>query len=170
MSDRDTPLPLRLESFTQDGSPPSDEVCLTYEQRTRSRLAVRLQSGREALILLPRGKVVRGGDCLRAHDGSVVRVVAAAEPLLEARVQDPTLLARAAYHLGNRHVAVEVRAHSLRIAHDPVLGALLAQLGLTPVGIEEPFEPESGAYGHGHAHVAGAHARPPLIHEYHSHE
>lgn len=160
---------LQLQACPHEESQPSDEVRLTYEQRTRSRLAVRLQGGREAVILLPRGRVMRGGDLLRAQDGSVVRVIAAAEPLLEAHVQDPKLLARAAYHLGNRHVAVEVREQSLRIAHDAVLGTLLAQLGLTPLSIEEPFEPESGAYGHGHAHVSGAHARAPFIHEFHSH-
>jgi len=94
-------------------------------------------------------------------------VVAAPEPLLEVRTEDATLLARAAYHLGNRHVPVEVRERALRIARDPVLGSLLTQLGLDIEEIEAPFEPESGAYGHSHAHVPGAHAAAPTIHEFH---
>jgi urease accessory protein len=162
---------MRLEACpSEDPAPFTDEVQLTYDERVRSRLAVRLASGREAVIVVPRGKVMRGGDRLRGDEGSIVRVVAASEPLLEARAEDTTLLARAAYHLGNRHVAVEVHARSLRIADDPVLGALLRQLGLDPVRIEAPFEPESGAYGHGHAHVGGAHAYAPVIHEYHGHD
>jgi urease accessory protein len=163
--------PLRLEALMDTvGSEPTDAVRLTYDERVRSRFAVQLESGRDAVIVTPRGRVMRGGDCLRAEDGSIVRVVAAPEPLLEVRVEDPALLARAAYHLGNRHVAVEVRPQSLRIAEDPVLSTLLRQLGLNPIRIEAPFEPESGAYGHGHAHVAGGHAITPLIHEYHSHD
>ncbi len=118
--------------------------------------------------MLPRGRVMRGGDQLRGDDGTVVEIIAATERLLEAQAHDATQLARAAYHLGNRHVAVEVRDGALRIADDPVLATLLRQLGLDPQIVEAPFEPESGAYGSTHAHLHGEHAEPK-IHEYHHH-
>jgi urease accessory protein len=162
-----TSTPVRLQVSPQELGQPSDAVHLTYEQRVRSRLAVQLESGRDATIILPRGRVMRGGDRLRGDDGTVVEIVAAAEPLLEAQIEDARQLARAAYHLGNRHVAVEVRDGALRIARDPVLGPLLLQLGLAPEEIEAPFEPESGAYGHSHAHVSGPHAAASMIHEFH---
>jgi urease accessory protein len=165
-----TAMPLRLRASPHDLEAPSDSVQLTYEQRVRSRLAVQLASGRDATIVLPRGRVLRGGDRLRGDDGTVVEIQAAPELLLEAHVHDATLLARAAYHLGNRHVAVEVRERALRIARDPVLGRLLTQLGLDTEQIEAPFEPESGAYGHTHAHAASPEAAAPMIHEfYHPH-
>jgi urease accessory protein len=167
MTASSTSTPVRLQVSPQELGQPSDAVHLTYEQRVRSRLAVQLESGRDATIVLPRGRVMRGGDRLCGEDGTVVEIVAAPEPLLEAPIEDARLLARAAYHLGNRHVAVEVRERSLRIARDPVLGGLLLQLGLVPEEIEAPFEPESGAYGHSHAHVSGAHAAVPMIHEFH---
>jgi urease accessory protein len=81
-------------------------------------------------------------------------------------VADDALLARAAYHLGNRHVAVELRAHGLRVARDAVLERLLRGLGLAPVCVDAPFEPEGGAYGHSHAHLGDAARLAPVIHEY----
>jgi len=165
-----TAISVLLQASPHELEQPSDSVQLTYEQRVRSRLAVQLASGRDATIILPRGRVLRGGDRLRGDDGTVVEVVAAPELLLEARVHDVTLLARAAYHLGNRHVAVEVHERALRIARDTVLSSLLRQLGLNTEEIAAPFEPESGAYGQSHAHAPGAPAAAPRIHEFHHHE
>src|SRR5262245_49196342 len=91
-------------------------LALAFESRCRSRLRATLESGEEAGIFLPRGTVLRGGDRLLANDGRIVEVVSAAEKLMEARSDDPLLLARAAYHLGNRHVAVELRKGRLRFA------------------------------------------------------
>ena len=88
----------------------SDTVALPYETRCRTRLRVTLASGREAGIVLPRSEKLRHGDCLQAEDGSVVRVIAAEESLLEAKANELLTLTRAVYHLGNRHVPVQMPA------------------------------------------------------------
>jgi len=138
-------------------------LTLPFELRCRSRLRARLDDGREAALFLPRGEVLRGGDLLQAEDGTAVRVVAAPEPVSTARADDPLLLTRAAYHLGNRHVALQVDQGCLRYLHDHVLDDMVRSLGLQ-VGIEQaPFEPEPGAYrdaqlngnGHGHEQTHG---------------
>jgi urease accessory protein len=159
-------MPLRLEPSSDAGAASADRLCLTYEQRTRSRLLVRLDSGAEAAVVLPRGTHLRDGDRLQADDGRVVVVAAAPEPLLEVRIDDASRLARAAYHLGNRHVAVQICDGALRIADDAVLERMLANLGLAPYRIAAPFEPEGGAYGHSHAHAANGSRLAPIIHEY----
>jgi urease accessory protein len=157
---------LRIEARAARDAPVSDGVRLTFEERTRARLPVRLEGGAEAALALPRGAPLRHGDRLLASDGRVVEVLAAAEPLLHVAVPDAALLARAAYHLGNRHVAVELRPGALRVAADGVLERLLRGLGLEPVRVEAPFEPEGGAYGQAHAHAADAARLAPVIHEY----
>jgi urease accessory protein len=157
---------LRIEARAEPAAPASDRVRLTFEERARGRLVVRLESGLEAALALPRGATLRHGDRLLASDGRVVEVLAASEALLHVEIHDATLLARAAYHLGNRHVAVELRAGSLRVAPDAVLERLLRGLGLVPVRIDAPFEPEGGAYGHSHAHLGDAARLAPVIHEY----
>lgn len=135
------------------------EVTLTYDQRVRSRLRVRLDDGREAGILLPRGETLRDGDCLASEDGMVVRVRAAAERLSVAIADDALLLARACYHLGNRHLPLQIGEGRLAYLHDHVLDDLVRGLGLTVTVVDAPFEPEPGAYGglgarrgHGHHH------------------
>ncbi len=158
--------PLRLKPSSDPSAAVADRLCLTYEQRTRSRLLVRLDSGAEAAVVLPRGTHLRDGDRLQAEDGRVVVVVAARESLLEARIDDATRLARAAYHLGNRHVAVQICDGALRISDDTVLERMLANLDLAPFRIDAPFEPEGGAYGHSHAHTADSARLAPIIHEY----
>ena len=158
--------PLRLEACSQPSAPASDRVRLTCEQRTRGRLPVRLESGLEATLALPRGGVLRHGDRLLADDGRIVEVLAAAEPLLEVAAADAVALARAAYHLGNRHVAVEVRDGGLRVARDAVLERLLRGLGLEPVAVDAPFDPEGGAYGQSHSHLGDTNRLAPVIHEY----
>lgn len=138
-------------------TPSVAEVTLTYDQRVRSRLRVRLDDGREAGILLPRGETLRDGDCVASEDGMVVRVRAASERLSVATAGDPVLLARACYHLGNRHLPLEIGEGSLAYLHDHVLDELVRGLGLAVRVVDAPFEPEPGAYGglgarHGHGH------------------
>jgi urease accessory protein len=137
-------------------------VTLSFDQRRRSRMLVRLDDGREAAVLLPHGSAVRDGDRLRV-DGSdgCVAVRAAAETLSIAHTADPHLLTRAAYHLGNRHVPVVIGAGWLAYEHDHVLDDLVRELGLTVDTRVAPFEPEGGGYrGDGAAggHRHGAHA------------
>ena len=158
--------PLRIEAHADRTAVASDRVSMTFEQRTRARLVVQLDSGAEAAIALPRGTALRPGDRLCASDGRIVAVVAAREPLLEVEVTDPVLLARAAYHLGNRHVAIELGGGRLRVARDAVLERLLRGLGLDPLPVDAPFEPEGGAYGRAHMHLGDTGHRAPVIHEY----
>ena len=129
-------------------------LTLPLEKRLRSRLRATLDDGGDAGIFLPRGQTLRHGDLLAADDGTVVRICAAPEVLSEVRVDDPSLLARACYHLGNRHVALQIEAGRLCYLHDHVLDEMLRGLGLQPTCTEAPFEPEPGAYG-GHSHAHG---------------
>ena len=128
------------------------ELALPFELRQKTRLRTTVVGGEEIGLFLERGTVLRDGEFLQADDGRVVRVAAAAEDLLEVRCADPQTLARAAYHLGNRHVAVQVAGDSLRLQPDHVLRQMLVGLGLVVGDIEAPFEPEAGAYSHGHQH------------------
>jgi urease accessory protein len=146
----------------------TEQLPLPFEKRCKSRLRTKLASGEECGLFLERGGVLRGGDKLLGKDGRVVAVVAAPESLLEAVSNDPLQLARAAYHLGNRHVAVQLLAGSLRFAQDHVLGEMLRGLGLPVSKIEAPFEPEAGAYGAhgGHGHSADGEGRGPRIHDH----
>lgn len=148
-----------------------ERLTLPFEFRSKFRLRARLDSGEEAGLFLERGGVLRGGDKLLGADGRVVEVIAAPEAVLDARTDDPVRLAQAAYHLGNRHVPVQVGAGFLRFGHDPVLGEMVRGLGLAVRAIEAPFEPESGAYGghgghaHPHGHSADGEGRGPRIHD-----
>lgn len=131
-------------------------LTLSFEQRQKSRQRVRLDSGEEAGLDLPRGTLLRGGDGLRAEDGRMIEIRAAAEPVTTAYSGEPRLLCRAAYHLGNRHVALEIGDGWVRYLADHVLDAMVAALGLRAVHEQAAFEPEGGAYpgsapgGHGH--------------------
>ena len=133
---------------------------LPFQLRSKSRLRTALVSGEEVGLFLERGSVLRGGELLLADDGRVVEVVAADETVSVVRSDDPQQLMRAAYHLGNRHVALQVGAGWLRYLHDHVLDELVRGLGLAVSVEDAPFEPEAGAYGHGahamlHAHGPG---------------
>jgi urease accessory protein len=136
-----------------------ETLSLSFDRRARSRQRVTLDGGSEALLMLPRGTVLRGGDVLAGSDGNTVRIWAAAEPVSTAASDDPATLLRGAYHLGNRHIAVQVGPGWLRYLHDHVLDDMLRGLGLEVGFAELPFEPEAGAYGpagsHSHEHGAG---------------
>ena len=128
-------------------------LVLPFELRQKSRLRTVAEGGEEVGLFLDRGTLLRGSDWLQADDGRVVRVVAADEDLQEARCADAEGLARAAWHLGNRHAAVQVGVGWLRFAADEVLAAMLRGLGATVQPVRAPFEPEGGAYAGGpHAH------------------
>ena len=130
-------------------------VTLPFDTRQKSRFRAQLDSGEEIGVILPRGTVLREGDCLGNENGELqVRVRAADEAVSTVRVDDGLLLARAAYHLGNRHVPLQITANYLRYQHDHVLDDMLKQMGLDVVCEQAPFEPEAGAYsgGHGHHH------------------
>jgi urease accessory protein len=127
-------------------------LVLPFDMRQKSRLRATLTSGEEVAIVLPRGQVLRGGDWVVASDGRVIEVEAQREKVLHVLCAAPQLLIRAAYHLGNRHVPVQVGEGWLRIAPDHVLEEMLKGLGATTMHTEAPFEPEAGAYGGHHRH------------------
>lgn len=134
-------------------------VELDWDVRQKSRFDATDSTGRVIGVFLPRGTVVRGGDVLVAEDGSLVAVKAAAQPVLVVRhcAEHGSAfdLLRAAYHLGNRHVALELKPDHLKIEPDHVLADMLRQMHLIVSEETAPFEPETGAYaaaGHGHEH------------------
>jgi urease accessory protein len=149
---------LLIESFAPADAVPAGTLTLSFELRAKCRLRTHLDSGEEVGLFLPRGTILRGDDLLAGNDGRVVRVQSAAEDVIEVRSADALLIARAAYHLGNRHVAVEVQPGLLRLAADHVLAQMLTGLGLDVIAAKAPFEPEAGAYGGQPAHHAHAHA------------
>ena len=144
---------------------PGGELRLPFELRQKSRQRARLTSGEEVAIELPRGEVMRGGDWVIASDGRAIEVVAEVESVLHVECDSPQALARAAYHLGNRHVPVQVGDGWLRITADHVLARMLEGLGARITAMESAFEPEAGAYGahHRHDNVSGHGGR---IHEF----
>jgi urease accessory protein len=156
---------LTVSSITRTSGRADARLVLTFDLRQRSRLLATLDSGEEIGLTLPRGTVLRGGDRLQASDGRVVEVVAAPEQVSIVRTADARQLARAAYHLGNRHVAVQVTSDSLRFLRDHVLDEMLRGQGLLVESDVLPFEPEGGAYSshhghshdHGHSHGHGSH-------------
>lgn len=149
---------LLIHEKFQGDSPFTDTLTLPYDQRQRSRQRVVLDSGREAGLFLPPGTMLRPGELLRADSGAVILVRAAPELVTTARTSDPLRLARACYHLGNRHVPVQVGPGWVRYIHDHVLDQMVVQLGLKIYGERAVFEPEAGAYsGAGHGAQARAH-------------
>ncbi|MEB3338276.1 MAG: urease accessory protein UreE [Leptolyngbyaceae bacterium] len=135
-------------------------LALTAEERTRSRHRFETSDGQAVYLHLPRGTVLRDGDLLQAEidehhpdrQPPLVRIIAKPEPVLTVTTTDPLDLLRAAYHLGNRHIPLEISTTYLRFLPDPVLQSMLEHLGLQVIPEELPFEPELGAYGHQHAH------------------
>ena len=137
-------------------------VELDWDVRQKSRFAATDSAGRELGIFLPRGTLVRGGDVLVAEDGSMVRVIAAPQPVLVIthcqHHGTPVDLTRAAYHLGNRHVPIELQPDHLKIEPDHVLADMLRAMHLIVTEQNMAFEPEGGAYAAGHGgHSHGAH-------------
>ena len=137
-------------------------VELDWDVRQKSRFAATDSQGRAIGVFLPRGTLLRGGDVLVAEDGSLIRVIAAPQTVLRitpcAVHGSPFDLTRAAYHLGNRHVPIELTPEHLQIEPDHVLADMLRAMHLTVVELQAPFEPEGGAYAaHGHGHHQAHH-------------
>jgi urease accessory protein len=132
---------------------------LDWDVRQKSRFDATDSTGRTLGVFLARGRVVRGGDVLVAEDGSLIRVIAAPQPVMRVTAcpehGGPVDLPRAAYHLGNRHVPLEVKADHLQFEPDPVLAGMLRAMHLIVKAVDAPFEPEGGAYAasHGHSHA-----------------
>ena len=143
-----------------------EQLSLPFELRQKSRLRTKLASGEEARLFLEHGSILRGGDCLRANDGRIVLVVAADEELMEAKCVTPFQLVRAAYHLGNRHVPVQIGDGWLRFQTDDVLAQMLRGLNATVSKVSAPFEPEAGAYAGGHHHHSMDAKHSGIIHEF----
>ncbi|HAA33122.1 MAG TPA: urease accessory protein UreE [Cyanobacteria bacterium UBA8553] len=132
--------------------PVSFTLSLTAEERTRTRHRLETPDGQGLYLRLPRGTVLYDGDLLQSDSSNiVVRIVAKPEPVLTVTSQTTVDLLRASYHLGNRHVPLEVTPNYLRLSPDPVLQAMLEQLGVEVKEEVVPFQPEVGAYGHGHS-------------------
>jgi urease accessory protein len=142
-------------------------VELDWDVRQKSRFDATDSAARVLGVFLARGSVVRGGDVLVAEDGSLVRVVAAAQPVLRvtpcSEHGGPADLPRAAYHLGNRHVPLEVRPDHLQLEPDPVLADMLRSMHMIVREVSAPFEPEGGAY------AAGATSHHHHGHDHHDH-
>lgn len=151
------------------------ELVLPFDLRQKSRLRTTLADGEEVGLFLDRGRVLRDGDCLQAEDGRVVRVRSRAEKVLHVICENDAQLVRVAYHLGNRHVALQVGEGWVRIAADEVLADMIRGLGARVEYLEAAFEPEAGAYGgHHHAHAGdehgagahGGHGHRGVIHQF----
>ena len=123
-----------------------DILTLPHVLRERSRQLARLDSGREVGLFLPRGTVLRDGDTLLAEDGTRILVRATDEPLSEAVFPDDLAMAKACFHLGNRHVPLEISEGRVRYIHDPVVDDMLRSMGFTVGSLMAPFHPEAGAY------------------------
>lgn len=142
----------KLEHHHAD-STVDDMAALSFDLRQKSRIRVTLQSGEEAALFMQRGTILRGGDLLRADSGAIIKVIAADQAVMKVTADTSLVLTRAAYHLGNRHVPLEIGDGWLTLETDNVLKAMLLGLGASVTELQAPFEPESGAYaGGGHHH------------------
>jgi urease accessory protein len=145
---------MQITELLSEASETQASLTLPYELRQKSRLHTRLDHGEEVGLLLPRGTVLRQGDLLRADNGVVIQVKAANEQVSTAHSNNALLLARACYHLGNRHVTLQIGNGWVRYLHDHVLDDMVKSMGLQLVSEQAPFEPEGGAY-HGRLKLHG---------------
>jgi urease accessory protein len=154
--------------------PPIDSVMIGADQRHAQSAIWTGVNGTQIGMMLPEPVHLRMGDALELDDGSLVEVVVAPEPLTEVRGNDLTHLARLAWHLGDRHVPVQVLANRLRLRRDAALETMLVALGARVTPIEAPFDPEGGAYAqaaHGHAHAHDHHHdHAHCDHDHHHHD
>lgn len=142
------------------------QLHLPFELRQKRWLFTALVSGEEVVVKLPRGATLRGGDLLLALDGRVIEVIAAVERVVHVECATARALAQAAYHLGNRHVALQIGDGFLRCGENHVLEEMLRGLGAKLTIIDAPFEPESGAYSGAHSHDDPSDNRAGRIHEF----
>ncbi len=142
----------KVYEFADPGSVATLVICLPFDERKKSRLRTVTTNGEEMGLMLPRGQILRHGTLLKDESGRVIEVQAAKEFVSTVFSKDVLLLTRAAYHLGNRHVPLQIGAGWLRYQHDHVLDSMVTGLGLQVITAEQPFEPEDGAYAGGHSH------------------
>ncbi|MCB1921096.1 MAG: urease accessory protein UreE [Candidatus Competibacteraceae bacterium] len=154
------PVELQIVERLHEALPAETTLTLPFELRQKSRLRTWLDNGADVGLFLPRGTVLRHGDLLRATTGLVVEVRAAAESVSTAYTGDGLSLARAAYHLGNRHIPLQIRSGWVRYLHDHVLDKMMDELGLTVIHEQAPFEPEAGAHSGASAHHHHHHHDP----------
>ncbi|MCG8313546.1 MAG: urease accessory protein UreE [Pseudomonadales bacterium] len=128
------------------------EIELPFDERKKSRLKTQSRCGQEMGFILPRGHILRSGTLIKSEAGDVAVILAAPEKVTTASTADPTLLCKASYHLGNRHVALQVGDGWVRYQHDHVLDDMVKGLGLKVQVELAAFEPEDGAYSHGGHH------------------
>ena len=150
------PVELQIVERLHEALPAETTLTLPFELRQKSRLRTWLDNGADVGLFLPRGTVLRHSDLLRTTTGLVVEVHAASESVSTAHADNALLLARAAYHLGNRHIPLQINSGWLRYLHDHVLDKMIQELGLEVTHEQAPFEPEAGAHGgtstHHHHH------------------
>lgn len=148
------------------------QLRLPFASRQNSRLKTKLLSGEEVSLMLPRDEFLRGGDLVTASDGRIIEVIAEPEKVAHVTCSSVVELAKAAYHLGSRHVPVQVGEGFLRLAADHVLEEMLVKLGATVAHLEAPFEPEAGAHGDDHRHdeVGHGHVHDEHCGHDHSHD
>jgi len=137
---------IEVHEVLREPLPADEQLILPFELRQKSRLRATSVAGTEYALLLPRGTVLRDGDRLRAVNGLVIAVQAATESVSTARSDDVTRFARVCYHLGNRHMPLQIGPGWLRYLADHVLDQMVTELGLTVVHEQAAFEPEAGAY------------------------
>ena len=137
---------------------PASTLTLPFEMRQKSRMRVTLDDGEEIGVVLPRGTVLRDGDKVRDEAARIIEIKAAPESVSTIKAATPDELARLCYHLGNRHVPLQIGQGWARYQHDHVLDDMVRQLGGEVLHEHAPFEPESGAYhSHGHSHTNAHH-------------
>ena len=127
-------------------------ITLDLQQRVKSRIKASSDNGEDVGIFMERGTILEHGDLIRDQDGYILKVVAAPETLSSIYSNDSLLLLRACYHLGNRHVELQIKNESVHYRHDHVLDDMVKSLGLDVVIESLPFQPENGAY---HSHSGG---------------
>ena len=142
-----------LPSGAWDDQTASDHVLIDFDRRHRRRIVLATEGGAELLLDLPQAVRLRDGDGLALADGRVVRVVARPEPLLEIHAHGPAELVRIAWHLGNRHLPVQLLGDRIRIRADHVIADMVHGLGGHARALEAPFDPDGGAYAGGHSHA-----------------
>ena len=149
---------LQINERLEEPATHSVTLTLPFSQRQKSRLRVTLDNGKEAALILKRGIKLRQGDLLRSEDGQIIKVFAANEAVTTIREKNAHSISRACYHLGNRHVPLQIGNGWLRYQQDHVLDDMVRSLGLSVQHEEVPFEPESGAYGkHSEHHYPKSH-------------
>ena len=154
----DRRLSVRATHVLNRGEWTGPEACcvrIDFDRRHRRRLTLATEMGETVLLDLPQAVRLRDGDGLQLEDGRIIRVMATPEPLLEVHAHSPAELVRIAWHLGNRHLPVQLLGERIRIRADHVIAEMIHGLGGHAEAVEAPFDPEGGAYAGGHGHHHG---------------